>query len=143
MKFPRIARRARRAALSAAVAGFGLAGGLLCPSAARAQQLIGVDFYGTGGGGTTGASAQLPPTEPAGIIPFANWNSFTGAAQATPQPLMDATGTATGATVAWTANNTWNTPTVAGPGNFRMMKGYLDSTDTSVTSVTVANLPAS
>jgi hypothetical protein len=132
----RIWRRARRAAVLSAAVTAGLAFG----GAARAQS-IGVDFYGTGG---TGASTQLSPTDVAGVVPLANWNSFTGAAQATPQPLKDATGAATGATAVWTSNNTWNTPsTVVPPGNFNMMKGYLDSSDTSTTTVTVANLPAS
>ena len=106
-------------------------------------QAIGIDFYGGGGGGTGGTTTALPATEAAGAVPFANWNSFTPNTQATPQTLIDSAGAATGATAAWTSNNTWNTPIAAGTNNVRMMKGYLDSSDTSITTVTVANLPAS
>jgi hypothetical protein len=109
---------------------------------ARADN-ISVDFFGGGGGGSTGTTVQMAPTETAGYLPLGNWNSFTNAAQATPQALVNSTGAATGATVTWTSNNTWNTPAAAGTGDLRMMKGYLDSSDTSVTTVNVANLPAS
>lgn len=138
----RLPRRARRAlALSAAVvAGSGALAGF-APSAQA--QVIGVDFYGDGGGGTTGTTVQMTPAELAGAVPSANWNSFTPAVQATAQPLHDNLGAATGATVTWASNNTWNTGAAAGTGNLRMMKGYLDSSDTSVTTVNVANLPAS
>ena len=106
-------------------------------------QVISVDFYGGGGGGTPVVSTAMGPTETAGAVPASNWNSFTGNVQATPQALISSTGAATGATVAWTSNNTWNTPIGQGTGDVKMMKGYLDSSDTSVTTVTVANLPAS
>ena len=112
--------------------------GAECASA----QTIGVDFYGGGGGGTPGVSTVMGPTETAGTVPAANWNSFTGATQATPQALIDSTGASTGATAVWTSNNTWNTPINLGTGDVKMMKGYLDSSDTSTTTVTVANLPA-
>jgi len=111
---------------------------------------ISVDFYGTGGGGGT-LQSQMAPGEAAGVIPLSNWNSFAPAgqntsgapgSQATPQPLIDDSGAATGASVVWTSNNTWNTPITEAPGNFRMMKGYIDTNDTSVTSVNVTGLPA-
>jgi hypothetical protein len=139
---PRLGRRVRRALqLSVAVAaGCGALAGF-APSASA--QIINVDFGGGGGGGTTGVTTAMSPTDLAGIIPSTNWNSFLVAANATPQALKDSTGAATSATVSWTSNNTWNTGTLNAPGGFQMMKGYLDSSDTSVTSVNVANLPAS
>jgi hypothetical protein len=120
---------------AAVAAGFGAA-----PGALAAQ--IGIDFWGGGG---SNASSAMTPAEVAGVVPQANWNSFTGAAQATAQALVDDAGAATGATVVWLSNNTWNAPNVppVAPGDLKMMKGYLDSTDTSTTSVTVAGLPAS
>jgi hypothetical protein len=51
-------------------------------------------------------------------------------------------GAATSATVLWTANNTWNVPITQTPGDLRMMKGYIDTNDTSITSITVSGLPA-
>lgn len=135
-------RRTRRAlVLTAAVAAGCGALSAFAPSA-QAQSIIGVDFYGGGGGGASGASAQMTPDEVAGAVPSGNWNSFTGATQATPQALVNNLGAATGATVSWASNNTWNTSAAAGTGDLRMMKGYLDSTDTSTTTVTVADLPA-
>ena len=86
-------------------------------------QIIGVDFYGGGGGGTPGVSTAMGPAETAGTVPAANWNSFTGATQATGQSLIDGTGASTGATVSWTSNNTWNTPIALGTGDVKLMKG--------------------
>lgn len=129
----------KKALLLAAVGG--VVGALGAPQAHG--QSINVDFYGGGGGGTTGVSAAMAPSETAGIVPSANWNSFTGATQATPQALNNNTGAASGATASWVSNNTWNTGAAAGTGDLKMMKGYLDSTDTSITTVTVANLPGS
>ena len=51
-------------------------------------------------------------------------------------------GDATAATVTWTANGVWSTPTADQPGNVRLMKGYLDTSTTSTTTVTVAGLSA-
>jgi hypothetical protein len=106
----------------------------------RADQ-IAIDFFGGGG---SAASSLMALTETAGVLPQANWNSFSGNVQATPQALVNSAGAATTATVVWTSNNTWNTPTPPNgdPGDLKMMKGYLDSSDTSVTSVTVTGLPA-
>jgi hypothetical protein len=42
--------------------------------------------------------------------------------------------------VTWTSNNIWMLPTTGGPGDRRMMKGYLDSSNTSTTTVTIARL---
>lgn len=135
-------RRVRRAlSLSAAVAAGCAALAGFAPSADA--QVVSVDFYGGGGGGSAGGTTAMAASEIAGIIPTANWNSFTPNTQATAQPLVDNVGAATGATATWTSQNTWNTGTVAGPGGFRMMKGYLDSSDTSITTVNVADLPAS
>ena len=137
-----IGRPVRRALVTstAIVAGCGLLAGF-APEAGA--QSISVDFYGGGGGGSTGVSTQMAPTETAGFVPLANWNSFTGASQGTSQPLVDQTGAVSGATINWTSNNTWNTGAAAGTGNLKMMKGYLDSSDTSITQVNVSNLPAS
>ena len=40
----------------------------------------------------------------------------------------------------WTAYSVWMLPTVDQPGDRRMMKGYLDSANTSTTTVSVARL---
>src|SRR5688500_11358598 len=87
---------------------------------------ISTDFSGAGGPGT---STAMGAGDVAGAIPLANWNSFTGATQATPQGLNDDTGAASGATVSWASNNTWNAFNDNTAGNSRMMMGYIDTTD--------------
>jgi hypothetical protein len=119
----------------------GAVSGVLSVSQSKAAT-ISIDWFGGGG---SAASSMMDPTEVAGALPASNWNSLTPAVQATPQALVDSNAAATTATVIWNSNNTWNTPNVppVAPGDLKMMKGYLDSSDTSTTSVTVAGLPAS
>ena len=64
----------------------------------------------------------------------------SGPPRTTPLPLMDEAGTGTNATIVWSANNTWATPITDQPGDRRMMKGYLDTSSTSVTTISVAGL---
>ena len=110
-------------------------------SSAAHGQAISIDWFGGGGGGGT-ASTMMAPSETAGLIPRANWNSFTPEVQATPQPLVNSAGAATAATVSWTSANTWNINITETPGDAKMMRGYLDTNDTSVTTVTVSGVPA-
>jgi hypothetical protein len=95
---------------------------------------IGIDFTGS-------IPVAMSASEVAGVVPMSNWNSAAGAASTAPLPLVDATDTATGGTVTWTSNNIWMLPSTGGPGDRRMMKGYLDSSNTSTTTVTIARLP--
>ncbi|HEY7595385.1 MAG TPA: hypothetical protein VH969_19700, partial [Actinophytocola sp.] len=94
---------------------------------------IGIDFTGS-------TPVRMSASEVAGAVPISNWNTAAGAASTTPLALVDATGTATGGTVTWTANSVWMLPTTDHAGDRRMMKGYLDSTNTSTTTVSVARL---
>jgi hypothetical protein len=48
----------------------------------------------------------------------------------------------TKASATWRANGVWMTPIVDRAGNARLMKGYLDTGSTSVTTVTVLGLPS-
>jgi hypothetical protein len=82
-------------------------------------------------------------TEVAGVVAEPNWNNASGASSASALGLVDDTGKATTATVTWSANATWETPITDQAGNARMMKGYLDTGNTTTTTVTVAGLPAS
>lgn len=93
---------------------------------------IGVDFVGS--------ALAMTPSERAGIVPIANWNSAAGASRTTPLTLVDELGAATTAAVTWTANNLWATPILDQPGDVRLMKGYLDTSSTSTTTVTVSGL---
>jgi hypothetical protein len=119
---------------------FGL-GAMILPASFSGAQVISVDWYGGGGGGGT-TQEVMGPTESAGVVPRTNWNSLTPNTQAAPQTLITDTGSA-GGNVVWTSANTWNVGHVQAPGDLRMMKGYIDTNDTSITTVTVAGLPSS
>ena len=108
-------------------------------SGAASAATISIDWYGTVGNGAPTAT-QMGAAEVAGVEPVANWNSFNGGTQSTPQSLINDSGFATGASVTWASANIWDTNIANTAGNFRMMLAYLD-TATS-TSIIVANLPA-
>jgi hypothetical protein len=95
---------------------------------------ISIDFVGE--------DVPMASTEVAGVIAEPNWNNASGASSSSPLALVNGTGTATTATVTWTANSVWEMPIVDQPGNARMMKGYLDTGNTTTTTVNVAGLPA-
>ncbi|GEM_PF-612178 len=95
---------------------------------------ISINFVGRG--------TAMSASESAGVVPATNWNQATGATNTTGLHLVDSTGASTGATVTWKSNNVWSLPITDAPGNVRMMEGYLDTSASSVTTVTVASLPA-
>ena len=127
-----------RSRIPSLIAGIGAV--VFCSARTHAQ-VVSIDWYGGGGGGGT-TQAVMTADEVAGVVPRANWNSLTPNVQATPQNLLTDTGSA-GGNVVWTSQNTWNTTHVQAPGDLRMMKGYIDTNDTSITTVTVAGLPSS
>jgi hypothetical protein len=89
-----------------------------------------------------GSGTAMSAAESAGVVAKANWNNATGATRSTPLALVGETGAASGASVTWTSNNVWSTPITDQAGNRRVMKGYLDTSSSSVTTVTVAGLAA-
>jgi hypothetical protein len=107
-------------------------------------QSIGIDWYGGNG---TGDQTQLLPTDIAGVVPQGNWNSFLDdpAVATETFPLLLSDGTASGATVAFTGSpNDWDTNVDQNASaNHKMMLGYIDTNDTSTTTVTISGLPAS
>jgi len=106
---------------------------------------IGLDFGSGANGSADPDPSPMAASESAGVVPQTNWNNLVGLSQATPQALLNDQGLATGATVTWLCNNLWDTSANGGTdvaGNSRMMMGYLDSNDTSITNVLVSNLPA-
>ena len=110
---------------------------VLC-GAVQAQS-IGIDWFGGNG---TGDQTQMLPTEVAGVVPAANWNSFLGTSGT--MPLNLSTGAASGASITWADSpNDWDTNVdQALSANHKMMLGYLDTNDTSITTLTVSGLPA-
>jgi O-glycosyl hydrolase/fibronectin type 3 domain-containing protein len=104
---------------------------------ASTGSIISVNFVG---GGPNGNPTAMGSTESAGVVAATRWNSAPGASSASALALTDNTGAATGATVAWSSAATYSTLITESAGNNRMMKGYLDTTNTSTTTVTVSGL---
>jgi hypothetical protein len=95
---------------------------------------IGIDFVGT-------STSTMAASEQAGVVVQSHWNSAVGAVRTSALALVDGNGAATGAGLTWTSHNGWQTPIADAPGNARMMKGYVDTTSTSTTTVNVTGLP--
>ncbi len=94
---------------------------------------ISINFSGTG--------TAMASSESAGVVPLTGWNNAAGGSGTL--ALADATGAATGASISWTlGGDTWDTGIADNPGNYRMMKTYLDTTDANTTTLTVSGLPA-
>ena len=94
---------------------------------------ISINFSGTG--------TAMASSESAGVVPLTGWNNAAGGNGTL--ALTDATGAATGASISWTlGGDTWATGITDNPGNYRMMKTYLDTTDANTTTLTVSGLPA-
>jgi hypothetical protein len=101
---------------------------------------IGVNFTGNPGG-TPGTN--IAPGISAGVVPQRNWNNMSDlAAQASPVPLLGDAGTASGAAITWSCNNTWSVP--ANATSQPLMDGYLDSNATNQTiTATFTGIPFS
>ncbi len=95
---------------------------------------ISIDFVGT--------DTAMGASESAGVVAKTNWNNATGAASTAGLSLVNETGAVSGATVTWRSDNVYSTPIVDGPGNVRMMKGYLDTGHGNATVINVSGLPA-
>jgi hypothetical protein len=89
------------------------------------------------------AATPMAPMEIAVVVPVANWNQAGVANSGTMSNLVDEKGVATTASVTWSAPNTYDTFIPDVPGDERMMKGYLDNSNTVPNIVSVAGLPAS
>lgn len=96
-------------------------------------------------GGTDPVPEGAEVTSSAGVVASPHWNNVSDRTtfSGNETNLIDSDGTVqTGTSVAWTANNTWLVS--ADPpadGHAALMAGYLDTSTTSVTTVTVTNIP--
>src|SRR3984893_5850889 len=104
----------------------------LVSTTTRGSGAISIDFVGS-------STTAMAASEVAGVVPKSNWNDASGA-NGNGLALVDETGTATGATVTWTASSLHSVPITETAGNFRMMRGYLDTANQNAI-VTVAGLP--
>jgi hypothetical protein len=95
---------------------------------------VSIDFVGTG--------TSMGASESAGVVAKTNWNNAPGNASSS-LALVDETGTANGASVSYSADNTWGLPITDTAGNARMMRGYLDNGSGNPSTITVSGLPVS
>src|SRR5262249_23738300 len=96
---------------------------------------ISIDFVG--GIAPNVATVPMDPSEVAGAVPDANWNNGAGYYQFPGQgPLNDQNGNPVpGTSLLWFCANTWDTGIPDAPGDFRMMKGYLDMRSADGTTI--------
>jgi hypothetical protein len=119
----------------------GLAALLFATAAPAQPPAVSVNFTATSG---PNPGANLAPTDVAGFIPLANWNNVDGN-NITASNLLSSSGQTTGVTVAVSGSpNTWSIPANQLPNspNGVMMQGYVDTTATSTTTVSVTGLTA-
>lgn len=107
---------------------------LTVQTSAFSGDVISVDFVGT--------DVPMANTETAGVVAKTNWNDAEGAYNAGFSDLVDATGTSTGTSIAWSSDDVWETSITDSAGNNRMMKGYLDNGYADTTTITVTSLPS-
>ncbi len=99
---------------------------------------ISIDFVG---GKTAGVPSPMAAGELAGVVRVSNWNNALTQA-GTLNALKQNGGAVSTASVTWSANGIWNTAITETAGDARMMKGYLNTGNTTTTTVTVSTLPA-
>ena len=95
---------------------------------------ISVRFVGNG--------VLMGAAEVAGVVAKGNWNNASGSVMNSPMALIDETGSASGVSIVWQADNLHSLPIPDQPGNVRMMTGYLDTHNGDATKVTVSGLAA-
>jgi hypothetical protein len=112
------------------------------PVAAQALPNVSINFFDPGTGPNPGAN--LAPTDVAGVTPLANWNNVSAANGGPTGNLMTSAGTSFANLSVTIANspNTWSIPSQNLPNSpdGRMMQGYIDTNNTSITSITVSGL---
>jgi endoglucanase len=82
----------------------------------------------------------MSPSDVAGVVPRANWNASYGNSGFLPN-LVNQQGTATSAAVSWTSPNMWYSGIPDQAGDFRMMKGYQDTSNNVPAQIEVTGIP--
>ncbi|HEY2786724.1 MAG TPA: hypothetical protein VGJ05_17315 [Fimbriiglobus sp.] len=114
----------------------------ICSVAVGQGAAVSVNFTSTGGSG--GAGTNLSAGESAGVAPVTNWNNVSGL-NGTTSSLIDNSGTTTGVSVTVGGSpGTWSIPSNQLPNSSdgSMMHGYIDTDNTSITTITVSGLVA-
>jgi hypothetical protein len=116
---------------------------MAAPAAAQTSPSVSINFTDPGTFGGPNPGANLASTELAGVTPLANWNNVSGVNGSTSN-LMTSAGTSFANLSVTIANspNTWSSPANQLPATSdgKMIQGYIDTSATSITSVTVSGL---
>ncbi len=104
--------------------------------------VISVNFVGGQGGSGVDQDLVIDQADgAAGVVPEMNWNNLDGTSGGS-VALIDSDGIATGATVSWGGSpNRFTTGNGSTTADQILMNGYLDTDNTSTTTVTVSNVP--
>jgi hypothetical protein len=94
---------------------------------------ISINFVGNG--------TAMGSSETAGVVSKSWWNNANGT-NGSGMALVDENGSATTAQLTWSANHNSSEGITNTPGNFRVMNGYVNTSSTSTTTVTVSGLAA-
>lgn len=103
------------------------------------SNVISLNFVG--GGSTNGTPTPMGAAENAGVVKVPNWNNLAGKS-GTQGSLKQSDGSAAAGSVTWSANATGSQNITETAGDKRLMKGYIDTSNTSSTTVTVSGLGA-
>lgn len=94
-----------------------------------------------GGSTANGTPSNMGASESAGVVKTPNWNNL-GGKSGTKSNLVQSNGSAIAGSVTWSANVTGSLNIADTAGDLRMMKGYIDTSNTSTSTVTVSGLGA-
>ncbi|HEY0074454.1 MAG TPA: hypothetical protein VGB77_10150, partial [Abditibacteriaceae bacterium] len=103
------------------------------------SDVISLNFVG--GSSANGTPALMGNTESAGVVKVTNWNNLTGNS-GTKGSLLSAGGSAVVGSVTWSSNATGSQNITETAGDRRLMKGFVDTSNTSNTTVTISGLGA-
>jgi aerobic-type carbon monoxide dehydrogenase small subunit (CoxS/CutS family) len=104
------------------------------PQQSTTARVVSINFVGNG--------TAMGGSETAGVVAKTNWNNATGNTSGS-VALKDETGAANGATLSYSGDNPWAVPITDTAGNFRMIRGYLDTGNQNPSTVAIAGLPSS
>jgi hypothetical protein len=97
----------------------GLALGVFASVAPLHSAILSIDFQG-------GRGSVMGQEESAGVVPATHWNLAAGA-NGTLGGLTLSGGATSGVGATWSSAGVWQTPIADNPGDFRMMKGFVEA----------------
>ena len=87
-----------------------------------------------------GGGTSMGSTESAGVVSATHWNNEL-AASGSDSSIVDAAGAATPLSLTWSSDHTSVASITDTAGNYRMVRGMVNTSNTSTTSLTISGLP--